>query len=95
MSTPIMPEASLHAGRRYSAVARIAVVVALVLTLLPPKVIRRVLGRVVRGGRPATPAEVLSMRDAVNSVSRRCAGQGCLQRSIAVMLLARAFGMSA
>lgn len=92
MSAPIMPEARVRADRRYTAVARVAVVLALVLTVLPPKIIRLVLRQVVRGGRPAPAAEVLSMRDAVNSVSRRCAGQGCLQRSIAVLLLARVFG---
>ncbi|MGH3242292.1 MAG: lasso peptide biosynthesis B2 protein, partial [Spirillospora sp.] len=47
---------------------------------------------VSRGARPATAAEAQAARDAVVSVSVRCAGQGCLQRSVATVLLCRLGG---
>lgn len=89
-----MPEPRVALDRAMAVRARMAVGAARVLSALPPRLIRGVLTTVVRGaGRPAPP-DVLSWRTAVNSVSVRCAGQGCLQRSIAVMLLARSFGVS-
>lgn len=87
-----MPESRVELDRRNSRLARIAVLAAGLLAQLPPHVIRNVLTVVVKGVARAEPAAVLSWRDAVNSVSRRCAGEGCLQRSIAVMLLGRMFG---
>jgi len=94
MSYPVLPESRIALGRRRALLARFAVAAARVLTLFPPTVIRRVLVTVVRGAGPAAPADVLHWRTAVNTVSRRCAGQGCLQRSVAVMLLARCFGVA-
>ncbi len=48
----------------------------------------------VRGGAaPATAAQALLARRAVVAVSLRCAGQGCLQRSIATALLCRLRGV--
>ncbi|WDZ86610.1 lasso peptide biosynthesis B2 protein [Micromonospora cathayae] len=92
MSAPIMPQ-SVTASRRGTPVrARVAAGTALLLSLLPPAAICRILTQVVRGTRTPTPAEVLEWRDAVNRVSTRCAGNGCLQRSIAVVLLSRMFG---
>lgn len=38
--------------------------------------------------------QALQWRNAVNSVSPRCAGNGCLQRSIAVVLMAATAGRS-
>jgi hypothetical protein len=45
-----------------------------------------------RGARPATAAQALTARQAVVAVSVRCAGNGCLQRSIAAALYCRAHG---
>ncbi|RFU38878.1 lasso peptide biosynthesis B2 protein, partial [Actinomadura logoneensis] len=42
--------------------------------------------------RPATAAQALAARQAVVAVSVRCAGQGCLRRSVAVALLCRMSG---
>jgi hypothetical protein len=72
--------------------ARLAVAVARPLSLLPPGRLCRVLRAVSRGARPATTAEAGLARTAVVSVSVRCAGHGCLQRSIATALLCRARG---
>ncbi|MGW7584839.1 lasso peptide biosynthesis B2 protein [Kitasatospora sp. NPDC054768] len=59
---------------------------------LPPARIRRVMLALRRGARPARRAEALAARQAVVALSMRCAGQGCLQRSIAAALLCRTRG---
>lgn len=69
-----------------------AVGVAHLIGRLPPHRIRRVLTRCARGARPATYTEAATARQAVVSVSVRCAGRGCLPRSIATALLCRAHG---
>lgn len=89
MSAPVLAEIRERIGFRRSLVARFATASAFLLAALPPAAIRRVLVVVTAGARPAQADEVLRWRTDVNSVSRRCAGQGCLQRSIAVVLLAR------
>jgi hypothetical protein len=87
-----MPQRRIPLGPRRAIPARLAVAVARPLSLLPPHRLGRILRALARGGRPPVAADVLAWRDAVNSVSRRCAGEGCLQRSIAVMLLGRLAG---
>jgi hypothetical protein len=73
--------------------ARVAVAVATPLALLTPRRLRRVLGLVRRGSRPASYATAKAARDAVLAVSLRCLGpQGCLPRSVAVVLLCRMSG---
>lgn len=72
--------------------ARCAVVLARLLILLPPRRLRQVLRVLSRGARPATAAQALRARQATVSVSARCAGQGCLQRSVATALLCRMSG---
>lgn len=94
MSSPVLPEVRVRLGARRALVARLATTTAFVVAALPPRAIRAVLAAVARGGRPARADEVLAWRTAANSVSRRCAGLGCLQRSIAVMLLARLHGVA-
>ena len=70
----------------------LAVAIARVLATTRPSRIRVVLEFARRGARPATMEQAHAARDAVISVSLRCAGQGCLQRSIAATLLCRARG---
>jgi hypothetical protein len=70
----------------------LAVAVARVLMRRRPARIRRLLELARRGARPATAEQAARAREAVVSVSLRCAGQGCLQRAIAVALLCRAHG---
>jgi hypothetical protein len=94
MSATIMPESGVRPGRRLAGRARVAVAAAWLLSAMPPAVIRRVLTLLVRGADRPDLDRVLVWRGAVNNVSRRCAGKGCLQRSIAVMLLARSHGVS-
>lgn len=73
--------------------ARFAVAVATPLAKLKPATLRRVLGVIRRGARPAGHDTAKAARDAVLAVSLRCLGpQGCLPRSVAVVLLCRLSG---
>ncbi|WP_370869172.1 lasso peptide biosynthesis B2 protein [Streptomyces sp. CRCS-T-1] len=67
--------------------------VARLLARAKPSRLRTVLEFARRGAAPATAAQALRAREEVVSVSLRCAGQGCLQRSIATALLCRARGV--
>lgn len=75
---------------------RIASGLAAVLARRSPARIRRTLTWLARGARPGTGAEIRVLRDAVVAVSLPCAGrEGCVRRSLAVVLLARASGIRA
>ncbi|MGY5128261.1 lasso peptide biosynthesis B2 protein [Streptomyces nigrescens] len=80
-------------SRRRRLPALLAVAVALPLAALPPRRIRRLLHLVRRGAARATADRALAARQAVVAVSARCAGEGCLQRSLATMLLCRMSGV--
>ncbi|MEU4208421.1 lasso peptide biosynthesis B2 protein [Streptomyces sp. NPDC026206] len=71
----------------------LATVTARLLVLLKPHRIRRVLSLARRGAAPATAEQALAARRAVVAVSARCAGEGCLQRSVATALLCRMRGV--
>ncbi|MGY0057176.1 lasso peptide biosynthesis B2 protein [Streptomyces sp. LZ34] len=71
----------------------LAVVVARLLARAKPARVRAVLEFLRRGARPATAEQALAARRAVVAVSLRCAGQACLQRSIAAALLCRSRGV--
>lgn len=92
MSIPVAAETTIRLPWHRQVATRAAVAVARPLSLLPPRRIRRILSTASRGARPATRAQALAARQAVVSVSVRCAGQGCLQRSIATALLCRLRG---
>lgn len=70
-----------------TAVARIA-------ALAKPIQIRAFVEAIQRNLPQASYDQALGWRNAVNSVSARCAGNGCLQRSIAVVLMAATSGRS-
>lgn len=93
-----MPEAIFHHPRSVPLgtrmAARAAVVAARLLARRSPRQIRRVLGHLRAGARPATREQALAARTAVTAVSLVCAGrEGCLPRSLAVALLCRARGV--
>lgn len=93
MTTPasLRRPAGVLLGRRLA--ARLAVALATPLARLKPARLRRVLGFVRRGSRPAEYDTAKAARDAVLAVSLRCLGpQGCLPRSVAVALLCRMSG---
>ncbi|RLL69860.1 lasso peptide biosynthesis B2 protein [Streptomyces sp. Z26] len=71
----------------------LAVAAARVLARTSPARLRTVLEHVRRGAAPATAGEALAARGDVVAVSLRCAGQACLQRSVAAALLCRARGV--
>lgn len=71
---------------------RVAIVLAWLLAKQPPHRIRVVLSRIRRGARPATFAEARRARGSVVALSVFCAGEGCLQRSLATALLCRMWG---
>ena len=92
MTIPLFPEGeSLPLGRSLLP-ARIAASLGLAVSLLPPRRIATVLSFVSKGSKPASLEQARNARAAVCAVSVRCAGQGCLQRSIAVFLLCRMQG---
>ncbi|WP_399935028.1 lasso peptide biosynthesis B2 protein [Streptomyces kanamyceticus] len=68
------------------------VAMARVLTARAPRILCHVLETVRRGARPATEPQAARARHAVVTVSARCAGNGCLQRSVATALLCRLQG---
>jgi hypothetical protein len=93
-----MPQAVVHhprgvpVGLRWK--VRVASLLAALLVRQPPARIRRVLAWLRAGARPATWELATAMRNATVAVSLPCAGrEGCLRRSVAVVLLCRARGM--
>ncbi|MBN0047623.1 lasso peptide biosynthesis B2 protein [Streptomyces actuosus] len=73
--------------------ARLVLLPALLLALLPPRRIRTVLGLLRRGAAPAGTAQALNARDAMCAASLHCAGpRGCLPRSLGAALLCRLGG---
>jgi hypothetical protein len=89
VSMPVTAEAGVRLRWRRKLAARCVTGAARLLIRLPPRRLRTVLRAASRGALPATADEALRARQAVVSVSARCAGQGCLQRSVAIVLLCR------
>ncbi len=71
----------------------LAVGLARALARLQPAGLVTVLKLVRRGAAPATVTHARTACDEVVSVSLRCAGRHCLQRSLATVLLCRARGV--
>ncbi|MGH3569415.1 MAG: lasso peptide biosynthesis B2 protein [Pseudonocardia sp.] len=92
MTEPVvlLSPTQLTPGQRLT--ARLAVGAARLLAKAPPRHIRRVLFLVRRGGGPASAGHASAARQTVVSVSLRCAGRVCLQRSLATALLCRMHG---
>ncbi|MFG2897466.1 lasso peptide biosynthesis B2 protein [Streptomyces zaomyceticus] len=70
----------------------LAVAAARLLMRRSPARIRTVLELLRRGARPATTEEAARSRAEVVAVSVSCAGEGCVQRSLATTLLCRLRG---
>lgn len=71
---------------------RLGVFAARFLITLPPQRLGRVIGFVHKGARRPTKLFAQQARDRVCEVSVRCTGQGCLQRSVAVIVYSRFYG---
>ncbi|MFD1148852.1 lasso peptide biosynthesis B2 protein [Saccharothrix hoggarensis] len=87
-----LPDRSRRVGPRLRVLCWVITAVARGVARLPPQRIRSLLTVLSAGARPAGHAEALAARDAVTAVSLRCAGPGCLPRSIATALLCRVKG---
>ena len=92
-----MPEAVIHRPgsvplpRR--TLTRLAVGAARLLATQPPRRIRTMLGWLRRGAAPATLEQAKAARQDVVAVSLVCAArEGCVQRSLAIILLCRLRG---
>lgn len=92
MSVPVAVSRGRRPGLRRRIAAVAAVSVARLLGRLPPRRLRALLLRLRTGARAASHDEALAARDAVVAVSVWCAGQGCLARSLATVLLCRLDG---
>lgn len=67
--------------------AFIAAQIARVVILFSPHRIQQILQILMRSRLQAQYSEAQEWRNAVVQISSRCAGQGCLQRSVAVVLM--------
>ncbi|CAM5238377.1 lasso peptide biosynthesis B2 protein [Streptomyces coeruleorubidus] len=93
MSVPVTLTEQRRLPPHRRALPLLAVALARPLADIRPARLRRVLELARRGAKPATVGQALAAREAVVSVSLRCAGQHCLQRSIATALLCRFRGV--
>ncbi len=93
MSMSVAAEGSATLTWHRHLTARAAAGGARLLIKLPPRRLRRFLEVTGAGTRPATVEQALAARRAVVTVSSRCAGQGCLQRSVATVLLCQLRGV--
>lgn len=92
MTTPVVAENAERLRWHRQVGPRCAVGVARLLIVLPPARLHRVLRLISRGARSARYADALRARQSTVAVSTRCAGLGCLQRSVATVLICRARG---
>jgi hypothetical protein len=92
MSMPVAVHGGRRPGLRRRIAAVAAVLVARLLGRLSPRRLRAVLLWLRAGARAASYDQALAARDAVVAASVWCAGQGCLARSVATVLLCRLGG---
>ncbi|GAU69177.1 hypothetical protein SSP35_10_02130 [Streptomyces sp. NBRC 110611] len=93
MTTPSALTRPTGIPRTRRLAARLVLLAAFPLSVLPPRRIRAVLEAVRRGAAPASAAQAKSARDAICAVSLFCAGpRGCLPRSLGTALLCRLGG---
>ncbi|MFE5475027.1 lasso peptide biosynthesis B2 protein [Nocardia sp. NPDC056541] len=89
----VMESPRFPSPTRQRVVALAAIPIAAAITRLSAEHLRRCLEQLRRGARPATYQEALACRDAVVSVSLRCASrEGCLLRSVSAAVACRLQG---
>ena len=86
MSSPVRMEQRTKLSLKNKITALFCANVSFFLIKLPPKKLSEVIEKLSKNTRKALPKEVESWRTSINSINVRCAGNGCLQRSVAVML---------
>ncbi|GAA4866312.1 lasso peptide biosynthesis B2 protein [Saccharopolyspora cebuensis] len=92
MSAPVALSPRERLPLRRRVLPLLAVGAGRLLSRARPARLRRVLEFARKRATPATAEQARAARSDVVSVSLRCAGQGCLQRSIATALLCRMRG---
>ena len=86
MSSPVRMEQRTKLSVKNKITALFCANVSFFLIKLPPKKLSEVIEKLSKNTRKALPKEVESWRTSINSINVRCAGNVCLQRSVAVML---------
>lgn len=86
MSSPVRMEQRRKLSVKNKIIALFCANVSFFLIKLPPKKLSEIIEKLSKNTRKAFPKEVESWRISINSINVRCAGNGCLQRSVAVML---------
>lgn len=86
MSSPVRMENRECLSIKRRVIAKFCASLAFFLIMLPPNRLVRVLQVLSKKTSKAKMKEVERWRTAINSVSVRCAGNGCLQRSVAVVI---------
>lgn len=94
MTIPLSAEARVPLTLGQRARSMFAVAVSTPITHFHPHRIASLLCLVARGSRPATAEEAAQARAAACTVSARCAGLGCLLRSVATFLDCRMRGVT-
>ncbi|RZS33980.1 transglutaminase superfamily protein [Herbihabitans rhizosphaerae] len=92
MTIPVTAEESVPLTLGGQVLTRVSVGLARLLVLLPPRRLRQTLRLISTGARPATEEQARFARQAAVTVSHRCAGLGCLQRSVAAAIQCRLRG---
>jgi Transglutaminase-like superfamily len=89
--------ATTIAGEAPLRVSRVRVLAAVgtasLLARMSPQRIQQALRLACRGAVPATVAQAMKARQTVMAASARCAGENCLTRSLATVLLCRMSGI--
>ncbi|MFF1828430.1 lasso peptide biosynthesis B2 protein [Paenarthrobacter sp. NPDC058040] len=94
MSLPIAPQPAVRSQGLSLIRTKVIVALAWPMTLLPPALLQAIFRTIAHPKRATEYGQARRIRAAVCAVSSRCAGEGCLQRSIAAFLLCRAEGHS-
>ncbi len=94
MSVSITPQARDKPIGRQWVLAQFSIAAAYLISLFPPQRLATVLTHLIREAPSSSATEVSYARANVCAISARCAGQGCLQRAIATVLLCRLRGHS-
>ncbi|WP_412759381.1 lasso peptide biosynthesis B2 protein [Nocardiopsis rhodophaea] len=72
--------------------SRLAIALSRLVCRMPPNVLVSIVRAIGRGAEPATDELAARARAVICDLSRRCAGEGCVQLSIAVVFLCRMYG---
>ena len=87
MSIPVNWKYDENIDRSLFLESKISVIIAVVLSKLPPMYIEKVLGYITKGSEKADECDVYKWINTIEHYSLICRGNGCLVRSLSVMVL--------